>query len=156
MESEMNYWLYKSEPNVYGIDDLKNEPTRTTCWEGVRNYQARNNLQAAKTGDLVFFYHSVVKPPAIAGIAKVVKEAYTDHFAFEPSHKYFDPKSNPEKPRWFMVDIEFVEKFDTPVTLETIKKEPALKEMVLLNNSRLSVQPVSAREWQFILELAKQ
>ena len=100
------YWLMKSEPDVYSIDDLEKEGS--TSWEGIRNYQARNNMQSMKVGDEVLFYHSNAKPPGIAGLASVSKQAYPDHFAFDSGHKYHDPKSSKDNPRWFMVDIEFV------------------------------------------------
>lgn len=150
----MNYWLFKTEPGTYSIDDLQNERDRRTTWEGIRNYAARNNLQAARKGDLVFIYHSAANPPHIAGIAKIVKEAYPDHFAFDPKSDYYDPKSDPNKPRWFMVDIKFVDKLKRPVLLEEIKKKPELAEMALLKIGRLSVTPVRAAEWQTILKMA--
>jgi predicted RNA-binding protein with PUA-like domain len=147
------YWLMKSEPHVYSIDDLERDGT--TFWEGVRNYQARNNMQAMSVGDEVLFYHSQSKPPGVVGVAKVVNEAYPDHFAFDKKHKYFDEKSDPANPRWYMVDVEFVEKFDEVVALPTIKETPALSEMVLVKNSRLSVQPVRKAEFERILKMGR-
>ena len=114
--ADRKYWLMKSEPNVYSIDQLRKEGT--SCWEGVRNYQARNFMRDdMKEGDLVFFYHSNAKPTGIVGLAQVVKEAYPDHFAWDKNSKYFDEKSSPDNPRWFMVDVGFVEKWKEPITL---------------------------------------
>lgn len=147
-----SYWLFKSEPDVFSIDDLaavESEP-----WDGVRNYQARNNLQAMKVGDVGFFYHSRLNPSGIVGICEVVKEAYPDHTAFDSKNKYYDPKSTPEKPRWFMVDIKFVDKFSRMIDLHEIKSDPKLAEMALVKSSRLSVQPVTAKEWKHICKLA--
>ena len=150
----MNYWLFKSEPSAYSWQDLKNEPERTTFWDGVRNYQARNFLRdQIKAGDLVFFYHSVVQPQAIMGIARVVKEGYPDPTAFDPQSKYFDPKSDPENPRWFGVEVQAIQEFSPPITREELKIIPELQDMMLLRKgSRLSIQPVSEKEWQAILK----
>ncbi|EKR63641.1 EVE domain protein [Leptospira weilii str. 2006001853] len=152
----MNHWLFKTEPDVFSIDDLYNASSHIAPWEGVRNYQARNFLRdSIQKGDLVLFYHSRAKPLSIVGIAEVVKPGYPDHFAFDPSHKYFDPKSKPENPTWYMVDIKFKKKFPKPVTVEEMKTQKALKNMVLLQKgSRLSIQPVSPAEFQFVLGLA--
>jgi len=147
------YWLMKSEPDVYSIEDLKRD--KKTSWEGVRNYQARNNMQAMAQGDQVLFYHSRSTPPGVAGIAKVVKRAYPDHFAFEPGHKYFDAKSDSDNPRWFMVDVGFVERFDDVVSLPEIKEISAFADMVLVNNSRLSVQPVKKAEFDRIVRMGR-
>lgn len=147
------YWLMKTEPDVYSIEDL--EKDGSTCWEGVRNYQARNNMQAMTSGDRVLFYHSRAKPPGVAGIAEVVKEAYPDHFAFKKGHKYFDAKSDSDDPRWFMVDLGFVEKFADVVPLPEIREIRALEDMVLVNNSRLSVQPVRKAEFDRILKMGR-
>jgi predicted RNA-binding protein with PUA-like domain len=151
--AKKQYWLMKSEPDVYSIDDLKRE--KTTCWEGVRNYQARNNMQAMNVGDDVLYYHSRATPPGVAGLAKVAKTAYPDHFAFDKKHKYFDAKSSPDKPRWFMVDVGFVEAFDEWVTLPEIKDLKSLSTMVLVNNSRLSVQPVRKSEFDQIVKMGR-
>ena len=148
-----NYWLMKSEPYVYSIDDLKKDGT--THWEGVRNYAARNHMRAMDIGDLVLYYHSQAKPPAVVGLARVCREAYPDHFAFEPGHKYFDEKSSAENPRWWMVDVEFVEKFQNEVTLPDIKSTTQLEEMVLVKRGRLSVQPVRKEEFDRIVEMGK-
>ncbi|EMO33565.1 EVE domain protein [Leptospira santarosai str. HAI821] len=151
----MRHWLFKTEPDVFSIDDLYNAPSHIAPWEGVRNYQARNFLRdSIQKGDLVLFYHSRTTPLSVVGIAEVVKPGYPDYFAFDTSHKYFDPKSKPESPTWYMVDIKFKKKFPKPVTTEEMKKHKQLKNMVLLQKgSRLSIQPVSPAEFQFILEL---
>ncbi len=143
-----SYWLMKSEPDVYSIDDLEKEGQ--TAWEGIRNYEARNNMQEMSEGDLVLFYHSATRPPGVAGIARVAKEAYPDHFAFVEGHDYYDEKSDPEDPTWYMVDVEFVARFDEPVTLSEIKDQDDLQDMVLVNRSRLSVQPVEKKEFERI------
>lgn len=148
-----SYWLMKSEPGVYSIDDL--EEDGETCWEGVRNYEARNNMQEMEEGDTVLFYHSATRPPGVAGIARVSREAYPDHYAFDPDHDYFDEKSDPDDPTWYMVDVEFVEKFDEPVTLSRIKEDDGLQDMVLVNRSRLSVQPVEKEEFERVRALAE-
>ena len=146
----------KSEPNAYSIDDLAKEKNQTTFWDGVRNYQARNMLRdEIKVGDLVLFYHSNAKPMAIIGTAKVVKSGYPDHTAFDKSEKHYDPKSDPDNPTWYMVDIQLIQKFETPLTREELKAEPKLEGMVLLQKgSRLSVQPVTAAQWKIIHKLA--
>jgi len=151
----MNYWLMKSEPDVFGIDDLASQPRKTEHWDGVRNYQARNMMRdEMKKGDQVFFYHSNCKEPGIVGIAEVVKEGYPDHTAFDPKQKYYDPKSDPDNPRWYMVDIKFIRKFDRTITLQELKQEKALDGMKLLQRgNRLSVMPVSKKEWQHILKM---
>jgi predicted RNA-binding protein with PUA-like domain len=155
-KQKTNYWLFKSEPDVYSIDDLAAEKGKRTSWEGVRNYQVRNMLRDdIKVGDGVLFYHSRVNPMIIAGTAKVVKAGYADHFAFEPDHKYFDAKSDPENPRWFMVDVKFVQKFGTPVTRDDLRNDPATASMnVLAKGSRLSIQPVTEAEWKAVHRLA--
>lgn len=147
------YWLMKSEPNEYSISDLESE--KTTYWDGVRNYQARNFLRdQMKVGDGVFFYHSIVKPVGIAGQAEVVKSAYADFTAWDPEDKHFDPRSTPEKPLWVMVDIRFVKACKTIITLDRIREIPALNQMgVIRKGNRLSVQPVSPEEWEILLGL---
>lgn len=148
------YWLMKSEPNTYSIDDLARDGR--THWDGVRNYQARNFMRdEMKVGDGVLFYHSNANPPGVAGIARVVREGYPDHTAQDPNSKYFDPKASPEDPRWFMVDIEFVEKFDELVPLETLRQTPGLEEMLVTKKSRLSVQPVRPEEFEIVVGLGR-
>jgi len=154
--SKLKYWLFKSEPTSFSIDDLAAAKKKTTCWDGVRNYQARNMLRDdIQVGDKVFFYHSNAKPMAIVGTCEVVKAGYPDHTAFDESDHHYDPKSDPENPRWFMVDVKLIQKFSEPVTRDQLKETPSLKEMTLLQRgSRLSVQPVSAAEWKAIHKLA--
>ncbi len=148
------YWLMKSEPSAFSIDDLQQSPSQTTCWDGVRNYQARNFMRSMALGDQVLFYHSNADPPAIVGIAEVVKTTYPDPTQFDPNDKHYDPESKPSEPRWDMVDIKYVRKLEKPLSLEELRKEHKLKAMVLLQKgSRLSVQPVSVSEWQYILNL---
>lgn len=146
------YWLMKSEPDVYSIDDLERDGS--TCWEGVRNYKARNNMQEMKIGDEVLYYHSNQNPPGIVGVARVRKEAYPDHFAFDKKHKYFDAKSDPDDPRWFMVDIEFVAKADEVLGLPEIKDDAKLADMELVRYGRLSVQSVKKAEFELVKKLA--
>ena len=148
------YWLMKSEPSTFSIDDLICSPRRTTCWDGVRNYQARNFMRSMALGDQVLFYHSNADPPAVVGIAEVVKTAYPDSTQFDKKDKHYDPESKPSDPRWDMVDIKYVRKFTRPLTLDELRKETKLKGMVLLKKgSRLSVQPVTQLEWQHIINL---
>lgn len=150
------YWLFKSEADCYSIDNLASEPNQTTFWDGVRNYQARNMLRdEIEPGDGVFFYHSNSDPLAIAGICKVVRKGYPDHTAFDPSEKHYDAKSRHESPTWFMVDIQLLKKFDTPVTRDQLKEAAGLENMaVMQKGSRLSVTPVTKEEWQIICKLA--
>jgi len=150
------YWLLKSEPSTFSIEDLARSSKRTTCWEGVRNYQARNFLRAMAVGDLAFFYHSNADPPAIAGIVEVVKAAYPDYFAWQAGSRYFDEKSSKQNPRWVMVDVRLNKVLGTPISLERLRGVRGLEQMELLRRgSRLSVQPVRESEWQIILQLAK-
>lgn len=151
-----NYWLFKSEPDVFSIDDLAKAKSKTTFWDGVRNYQARNFLRdSIKKGDLVFFYHSNAEPSGIAGVAEVVKEGYPDHTAFDESDDHYDPKSNKANPTWYMVDVKHVQTFDKVWSLDDLRAIPALKNMaVLQKGSRLSVQPVSSAEWEAIMKKA--
>lgn len=151
----MHYWLLKSEPSTFSIEDLARAARKTTCWEGVRNYQARNFLQAMKRGDRAIFYHSNAKPPAAVGIVEVVKEAYPDHFAWKDGHKYQDPKASPEKPIWSMVDVKLVEIFPRELPLEELRGVKALEGLELLRRgSRLSVHPVSAPHFKVFQRLA--
>lgn len=147
----MNYWLLKSEPDVYSLDQLQQDGH---CpWDGVRNYQARNNLTAMKKGDLGLFYHSRTNPPHVAGLCRVAKKAYPDATAFDPEAKYYDPKSDPKKPRWFSPDIAYVCHFPDLVSLTDIKEVDSLQDMVLVKNSRLSVQPVSKDEFKRVCKM---
>ena len=156
MSEASHYWLMKSEPSAFSIEDLAQASAQTTCWDGVRNYQARNYMRRMKVGDQVLFYHSSADPPAIAGIAEVVLEAYPDHTAFDKKDKHYDPKSIPAKPTWDMVDIKLLRKFPHALTLDMLRKQPGLKRMELLRRgSRLSVQPVRPQEWTIILALAR-
>ncbi|HUY11332.1 MAG TPA: EVE domain-containing protein [Candidatus Dormibacteraeota bacterium] len=148
------HWLFKSEPESYSIDHLRRD--KITAWSGVRNYQARNFMQAMKLGDDAFFYHSSCAEPGIVGRCRVVRTAYPDDTAFDLQSEYFDPKSLPEKPRWFMVDVEFVQAFARTIPLLLLREQHALAEMPLVQRGqRLSVQPVSAHEWSAILKLAR-
>ncbi|MDH3688842.1 MAG: EVE domain-containing protein [Gammaproteobacteria bacterium] len=153
----MKYWLMKSEPDAYGINDLIAQPARTDHWDGIRNYQARNFMsKEMKVGDQAFFYHSSCAEPGIVGIVKIAREAYLDFTAFDSKSKYYDPKSTPEKPRWFMVDVKFVRKLKRPITLQELKAQEPLQEMRLLQRgNRLSILPVSKREWDYIVKLEK-
>lgn len=154
MTKPKRYWLMKSEPSAFSIDDLIKAPAQTTCWDGVRNYQARNFMREMAVGDHVLFYHSNTDPPAAVGIAKIVKTAYPDPTQFDRHDAHYDPDSDVNHPRWDMVDIKYVKKFSQPLTLDRLRKEPRLNGMVLLQKgSRLSVQPVSPTEWDHILGL---
>ncbi len=149
------YWLLKSEPTSFSIQDLAESPGQTTCWEGVRNYQARNFLKAMKVGDKGFFYHSNADPPAIVGTVRVVKAAYPDPYAFDKKSRYFDPKSSADAPRWFLVDIKLIKIFPQPLSLEYLRTVKTLAKMELLRKgSRLSVQPVRQEEWKCVYGLA--
>jgi len=149
----MGYWLMKSEPETFSIDDLKKK--KVEFWDGVRNYQARNMMRDdMKVGDLAFFYHSNCDVPGIYGIAKIVKAGYPDKSALNPESKYFDPKASNDNPRWFGVDVAFVEKFAQPISLSQMRAELKLQGFRLLDKgSRLSILPVSDNEWQTILKL---
>jgi predicted RNA-binding protein with PUA-like domain len=148
----MAHWLMKTEPTTFGIDDL--ERKEFEHWDGVRNFTARNNLRAMKVGERAFFYHSSCDPPGIAGICEIAREAYPDDSQFDPQSKYFDATSRPEKPKWWMPDVRFVEKFPRFVALAELRATPGLEDMVLLNRSRLSVQPVEDEHWDIINALA--
>ena len=150
------FWLFKSEPTCFSIDDLAQAPKQTTYWDGVRNYQARNFLRdSIAVGDGVLYYHSTVDPMAIVGTAKVVKAGYPDHTAFVPEEDHYDPKSDPDNPTWYMVDIQLSQVFKEPLTRAMLQAVPELGEMVLLQRgSRLSVQPVREAEWRAVLKLA--
>ena len=151
----MQYWLFKTEPGCFSLDDLIFSPDTTTSWDGVRNYQARNLMRSMQVGDLGFFYHSG-KNPAIVGLVEVVREAYPDHTAQDPKNQHYDEKATPDDPRWFMVDVKLVRAFDTPVTLQELKKHPELDGMELLRRgSRLSVQPVEEPFFKYIMQMTK-
>lgn len=152
----MNYWLMKSEPSVFGIDDLARARNRTSGWDGVRNFQARNYLRQMKRGDLAFFYHSSCDVPGIAGVAEIQREAYPDPTQFDPKSDHYDPASRPEKPRWYMVDVKLVRKFDRVIPLEELRRhaDGELKDMIVLKRgNRLSVTPVTESEWRLIESL---
>lgn len=148
------YWLLKTEPESYSIDDLARD--RRTCWDGVRNYQARNYMRdAMKIGDLALFYHSNADPTGIVGVARVAGAAYPDHTALDRKSDYFDPKATGDNPIWMMVDVEFVEKFASPVTLEKMKKQKGLEGMLVLQRGqRLSVMPVEEKHFKLVRRLA--
>ncbi|MEP1382990.1 MAG: EVE domain-containing protein [Paraglaciecola sp.] len=149
----MQYWLFKTEPDAFSIDDLKNKPTQIEHWDGIRNYQARNFLRdQVKSGDLVFIYHSSCKNVGIVGLAEVVKEGYPDHTQFDPESKYYDPKSPPENPRWVMVDIKFKQKFSKLLSLKQIKAMDDITEIGLVKKGhRLSIMPVHKQEFELLL-----
>ncbi len=152
----MKYWLMKSDYEAFSIDDLARAPKQTTCWDGVRNYQARNFMREMEIGDQVFFYHSNAEPACIAGVAEVVKRAYPDHTALDPKDNHYDPKATPANPIWEMVNIKLVRKFDQPLALEDLRGVKGLEKMELLRRgSRLSVQPVTAQEWKIVNHLAE-
>jgi predicted RNA-binding protein with PUA-like domain len=154
MSRSRHYWLMKSEPDCFSFDDLNNCPDSTDCWDGVRNYQARNLMRDdIKPGDGVLFYHSNIKSPAIVGIARIVSEGYPDHTALDPREKHFDPKSTNEKPIWSMVDVKYVMPLQRELTRDDLRAHPELASMgVLRKGNRLSVQPVSDEEWKLVLE----
>jgi predicted RNA-binding protein with PUA-like domain len=152
----MHYWLIKSEPDVFSIHDLARLKGRTTSWEGVRNYQARNFLRAMRTGDRALFYHSNAEPSAVAGIVEVVREAYPDATAWDPRSDYHDPKAGPDNPIWSLVDVKLVEIFPRELSLEELRGVQSLAGMELLRRgSRLSVHPVTAAEFRTIEKLAR-
>ena len=153
----MNYWLFKSEPDSFGIDDLEAAPKHTAAWDGVRNFQARNMLRdSIAKGDEGFFYHSSCAVPGIAGIVSIVKGGYPDVTAFDPKHHHYDPDSKSDAPRWFMVDVKLQRKFSRIITLDELRSHAAkrLGDFVLLRRgNRLSVMPVAKKDWDFILTL---
>jgi len=149
-----NYWLFKAEPHIYGIDHLNAAPQKTGRWDGIRNYQARNFLRdQVKLGDEVLIYHSSCKNIGIVGTAKVVKTAYPDPTQFNPESDYYDPKATPENPRWVSVDIQVTKTFSRLIPLAEIKAQPALENMVLVKQGRLSTQPVTKAEWDYIQKM---
>ena len=148
------YWLIKTEPDVFSLDDLIAAPKKRACWEGVRNYQARNFMRTMKKGDMALFYHSNAKPSSIVGVVRICKEAYVDHYAFDKQSPYYDSKSTEENPRWSMVDVEYTKTLDRPLSLQELKEYPELADMPLLRKGqRLSVMPVKEEEFNFIVEL---
>lgn len=152
----MAYWLMKTEPDVFGIDDLIECPKQTEPWDGIRNYQARNFMRDdMQMGDEVFFYHSNATPPGIVGIARIASEAYPDPTQFDPDSKYYDPKSDPDNPRWLLVDVQFVRKFDRIISLAELKdnaeKLPDFR--LLARGNRLSIMPVEKRHWNSVLKM---
>ena len=151
MTDERRFWLMKTEPDAFSIDDL--ERKRRAPWDGVRNPQARNHMDAMKLGDLVLFYHSSCDPPGVVGIARVCAESHPDPTAFDPNSQYFDPKSKADAPRWRMVDVEFVAKLPRMVTLEALKADPELADMVVVKRTRLSVQPVARGHFEHVLRM---
>ncbi|MBE1276086.1 EVE domain-containing protein [Enterovibrio baiacu] len=150
----MAYWLLKTEPDTFSIDTLKQQ--KVSCWEGVRNYQARNMMRdGMKVGDQAFIYHSSCKDVGVVGIAEVVKEAYPDHFQFDPESHYFDPKSAPDNPRWIMVDVAYRQHLNY-VSLARIKANPALEEMPLVKRgNRLSIMPLTESQWHEIIAMSE-
>jgi len=155
MAQKRRYWLMKSEPRTFSIEDLARSPKQTTGWDGVRNYQARNFMRAMAIGDHVLFYHSNAEPPAVVGIAEVVRTAYPDETQFDKTHHHYDPGSLRSAPRWDMVDIRYRQTFKIHLPLDRLKQERRLKDMVLVRKgSRLSVQPVTEAEWAVVLKLA--
>ncbi len=151
-----NYWLIKSEPTTYSIDQLKRDGFST--WEGVRNFQARNYMRdVMKVGDLALFYHSNEKPPGVAGVCRICKEAFPDFTAWNPESPYYDPRATSEKPIWVMVEVEFVEKFPSLVTLDTLKRHPELQDLYILRSrSRLSIIPLEKKHFEIIRALGRQ
>jgi predicted RNA-binding protein with PUA-like domain len=151
----MRYWLMKSEPNAFSIDDLERRPGQTEPWDGVRNYQARNMMRdEMKIGDRVLFYHSNCEVPGIVGLAEIVREAYPDPTAFDPGHKHYDPRSRPDHPAWLMVDVRLVRKLRRTIALAELKDRPELDGFALIRRgNRLSIMPVSEAQREFILSL---
>lgn len=152
-----HFWLLKSEPDTFSIDDLERSFEQSTLWDGVRNYQARNFMRDdMQQGDLAFIYHSSCKIPAIMGIATVTHINLPDVTAWDPASEYYDPKSTPDNPRWFTVQVQFKRRFRSPITLQTLKETPALAPMALLQRgNRLSILPITEEQWQIILSMAK-
>lgn len=156
MVDEMNYWLFKSEPDVYGIDHLAAEPRQQCRWDGIRNFQARNLLRdRVQVGDQVLFYHSGCPRPGIAGLMEIVKAGYADPAQFDSASSHYDPKATQENPRWYAVDVKLRKKFAQPVPLTALKANPDLKNMILFQQGRLSVVPVTTAEWQTIESMIK-
>jgi predicted RNA-binding protein with PUA-like domain len=155
----MNHWLFKTEPDTFGVDDLARSRGATTAWDGVRNYQVRNMIRdQMRVGDQGFLYHSSCDVPGIYGIVRVVRAAYPERAALDPEHRYFDPGSDPATPRWYSVDVKLERRIEPPITLETLREhaQGALKDMLILRRgNRLSVTPLTAQEWRFVLSLSR-
>jgi predicted RNA-binding protein with PUA-like domain len=153
----MKYWLMKSEPSTFSIDDLAKAPRQTTCWDGVRNYQVRNMLRdEMAVGDLAFMYHSSCDEPGIVGVIEIVKPGYPDHTAFDRKHDHYDAASKPESPRWYMVDVRLKQRFSRVISLDELRRYESkqLREMLILKRgNRLSITPVDASHWKFIMSL---
>ncbi len=148
----MNHWLFKTEPGCFSFEDLKNRSNMTEPWDGVRNFQARNYLRdSVQLGDRILFYHSNIPEPAVVGLAEIVRAGYPDTTALNPNGEHFDPKASADKPIWYMVDVRYVKPLQRIVTLASIKQNPLLADMQLVKRSRLSIQPVTADEWQIIM-----
>ncbi len=155
MAATAKFWLAKTEPESFSIEDLAHSPGQSTCWDGVRNYQARNHMREMKLGERVLVYHSSTDPTAVVGVATVARESYPDHTAWDKRDPHYDPQSPKDDPRWFMVDLKLERTFKQPITLESLRGVAALKDMELLRRgSRLSVQPVSKAEFDAILKVA--
>lgn len=154
----MHYWLFKSEPNTFSIEDLAQKPAKTAYWDGVRNYQVRNLLRdIIKPSDLAFFYHSSCPSPGIVGIMEIITAGYPDFTSWDPKSKGFDPKSTADNPRWYMVDVRFRQKFKSIITLESLKKHCQLKKMIVIRpGNRLSITSVTPEEWEIINNLAQE
>ena len=154
-KSAPRLWLVKSEPGEFSFQDLLDSPGKRTHWDGIRNYQVRNFMRDdMKKGDQILFYHSNAKPPGVVGIAEVVKESYPDHTAFDPKDKHFDPKSDPDEPRWLMFDLKAKKALKRLVALQELKDNPKLKDMLVVQRGqRLSIQPVTQMEWDEVLHM---
>ncbi len=153
----MKFWLMKSEPDVFSIDDLRQSKGMMSGWDGVRNYQARNFMRDdMRKGDLVLFYHSNAKPPGVVGIAEVIRESHPDHTQFDEQSEYYEPRATEEKPIWFMVALKFKEKFPRLIPIQELKEQKQLDGLSLLQKgSRLSIMPVSRKHWDYVLQLSK-
>jgi predicted RNA-binding protein with PUA-like domain len=152
--SSPRYWLMKSEPLSFSFEDLMKSKNSTNHWDGVRNYQARNYMREMRVGDRVLFHHSNCDPPGVVGLAEVVREAYPDHTQFDPGNVHYDPKATRGKPIWDMVNLRAIKPLRKPVSLDVLRRTKGLEKMVLLRRgSRLSVQPVSAKEWEIVVKL---
>lgn len=153
----MRYWMMKCEPSAYNVEDLKKEPRQTTTWEGVRNYQARNMLRdEIEEGDLAFFYYSNTKVPGIAGVMKIVKAGYPDPTAWNPEHRYYDPVSTPDNPRWYQVNVKLIRAFDTIISLADLRANRQLADLwILRKGNRLSVTPVTEQQWHAIVAMGE-